>query len=505
MAIAIPGIEPDVAPGAMDDTSMFDTPAQKFSVEQRATFCGSSDPKSTMFVTEFAIPTECTMPLAVTTTPDGNVWFAQSNTGNIAMFDPSTQNFTEYNNPFWADADRTVNWGMDYSSDGSIWFTDGEKAALWKFDIDTKEYTRVPYPTIEDSLPQRLKILDTQIIVNDFAGNKLDILDSRDSISSIKHTSIESPHQQSFTSDFVIDGDDIWYTNWSQLGGYLIQLDYLEYMTDLDTSDQDLSILDYIVQYQLPAELAVPSSVTIDALGRIWISDTNSSGFYSFDPTSQEFIRYVTAEPIVETYGNKTGVILTPVSRPYWMDTDDMGRIVFNLQTANNIAVMDPRSEMLVEYHIPSRNPAWADCDDGTRLFLGDCGIAQVLDFTVSGELIWFTEWVENNIGVVDTSLALPITINLESDVVTIQSDRPTSLDVTISSESVSKIIISPASAGIDVQVGQDTTSDISGDISRDITLDIVAQDVEPGTYKVLVGAQLDDITVSKFITVTVL
>ena len=55
-------------------------------------------------------------------------------------------------------------------------------------------------------------------------------------------------------------------------------------------------------------------------------------------------------------------------------------------------------------------------CDPGTGIMSADCGIAQIFDFTIDGEKIWFTEWVENNIGVVDTSVPLPLEIQLESD-----------------------------------------------------------------------------------------
>ena len=45
-----------------------------------------------------------------------------------------------------------------------------------------------------------------------------------------------------------------------------------------------------------------------------------------------------TAQPMFETYGNQTGIIKSPISRPYWIETnDESGRLVFNEQTANNI------------------------------------------------------------------------------------------------------------------------------------------------------------------------
>ena len=77
------------------------TPADNFPYAQRAQFCGTSSAKSNTFVKEYKIPTECTQPLAITTDPQGNVWFAEANTGRIAMFDPATETFTDYENPTW--------------------------------------------------------------------------------------------------------------------------------------------------------------------------------------------------------------------------------------------------------------------------------------------------------------------------------------------------------------------------------------------------------------------
>ena len=47
---------------------------------------------------------------------------------------------------------------------------------------------------------------------------------------------------------------------------------------------------------------------------------------------------------MLSTYGNQTGIIKSPISRPYWIEADDQGRLVFNEQTSNNISVMDPKS-----------------------------------------------------------------------------------------------------------------------------------------------------------------
>ena len=117
-----------------------------------------------------------------------------------------------------------------------------------------------------------------------------------------------------------------------------------------------------------------------------------------------------TSIPTIDSYGNASGVIKNPVSRPYWIEHSD-GNLIMNEHNANRIGVFNPSSETLVEYTVPSRNPNWADCEG-----IDYCGVAQVFDFAAYGEKIWFTEWVENNIGVVDTSIPLPFSIDIDKE-----------------------------------------------------------------------------------------
>ncbi|MFB5629120.1 MAG: lyase, partial [Nitrosarchaeum sp.] len=153
------------------------TPADNFPVAQREQFCGSGNAKSTVFVKEYSIPTVCTNPLAIVTDYNGNVWFAQSNTGKLAKFDPIKNSFTEFDNPMWPKNGRSMIWGIDYSPDGSIWYTDESFDSVWQFSIADKKYQRIDYPSTGDSLPQKLKVYGSQIVINDFTGNKLTFLD----------------------------------------------------------------------------------------------------------------------------------------------------------------------------------------------------------------------------------------------------------------------------------------------------------------------------------------
>ena len=511
------GLQSMMTPPEQDtpDLTLTGTPADNFPDEQRAQFCGSSDAKSTNYVKEFSIPTLCTNPLAIVTDYDGDVWFTQTNTGKLAKFDPTTEIFTEYDNPSWPPGARSMMWGIDYAPDGNIWFTDESNDLVWKFSTIDEKYDRLAYPSEGNSLPQKLRIDGSQIIINDFTGNKLTLLQMGQFGNDVNYLSIPSPIDESVTADFAIDVDDnIWYTNWLyQQGGALIKFNQNGYRDSVASLDEQfLPLIDFIEVYQLPVEFLTPNGMVITNDGTIWMADTTSSSFFNFDPITEQFIQYVTADPLLSTYGNQTGIVKTPISRPYWVESDDQGRIVFNEQTANNISIMDPKSQSLIEYHVPSKNPGWGDCDPGTGMMLSDCGVAQIFDFTVDGEKIWFTEWVENNIGVVDTSVPLPLEIQFESNSITLTPGNSQGFNFGVSSKSpqdlsdVSLILSSTHDfLNVDLIDNSPQTFQLDSDAPRPISTTIHAsEDAMPGTYKILLGVQLSDVAISKYVTVTI-
>ena len=491
------------------------TPADNFSDTDRPRFCGSGNAKSTDFVTEYSIPTECTNPLAIVADYDGNVWFTQTNTGKLAKFDSNTEIFTEYDNPTWPKNGRSMMWGIDYAPDGSVWFTDEAFDSVWKFSTIDEKYDRFGYPSEDDALPQRLAITGSQIIVNDFTGNKLTFFDLGQSADEIQYISLPSPIDNSVTADFTLDeNNNVWYTNWLfQQGGVLVKFDYNGYRNAVQESGKEFFAGDMFTEiYQLPVELLTPNGAVMSNDGKIWLADTTSSSFFSFNPITEEFTQFITADPLLSAYGNQTGVIKNPISRPYWIDSDEQGRIIFNEQNANNISVFDPKSNLLVEYHVPSKNPYWGDCDPGTGMMLADCGLAQIFDFAIDGEKIWFTEWVENNIGVVDTSVPLPLEIQLESETISISPGDSRHLNFIVSSKSSdavlgNSLILSSSHDFLNVEVSHDSSESfqlIPGTPHPIHTNISASEDAVSGTYKILVGAQSSDIAIGKFITVTI-
>jgi len=469
------------------------TPADNYPDNKRPTFCETNaTAKSNKYITEFKIPTACTQPLGITTDPVGNVWFTESNTGNLGKFELSSKTFQEFTNAQWQKGEKSMMWGLGTAQDGNIWFTDSQHNLVWKFNPIDKSYTRFTFPKsagTEGSFPQMLLIDGKNVYVNDFTGKKIGVFTTDYSGPDLGVTSIPSPGNYNFTSTMITDSNgNVWYTIWIyQQGGDLVKYDQ---KTGNST------------QYSLPQEIQAPNGITIDSEGKLWIMDTASSFFFDFDPTSKQFTKHLTSPPPTSSYGNASGLIKTPISRPYWNHFDDKGRLWFNEQVANSLGVYDPSTQSLVEYLVPSKNPNWSDC--GT---LQDCGVAQVLDFAVAHNKVWFTEWVENNIGVLDSSIALPIEVNSPDTSITIQRGHNATISLNINpleelTSSVSIITSNTAGAQNISIISQEPQVMVDKSTTAKVTISADNFAVT-GTYKILVGARYQDITISKYVDVT--
>ena len=144
-------------------------------------------------------------------------------------------------------------------------------------------------------------------------------------------------------------------------------------------------------------------------------------------------------------------------------------------------------------------------------LMVADCGLAQIFDFTVYGEKIWFTQWVENNIGVVDTSVPLPVEIQLGSETMSISTGGMEHVPVLVypkTNDSLgASVILSSSHDFLKTKLTHDSTEtfQLDSDEPETIHVDIMAtDDAVAGTYKILVGVQTSDVAVSKYVTVTI-
>jgi len=264
------------------------TPADNFPEEQRSKFCGTGNAKSNNYVKEYKIPTDCTLPQAIITDPEGNIWFTESNTGRVAKFDPVLESFTEYNNPGWPKNGYSMMWGMDYAPDGTIWFTEEKYHSVWKFNIQDREYQRFSFQSEDDAFPQRLEIHGSQLIINDFKGNKIVFSDyalygkevSKFTPDKTLYSySLPSNNPNAVTADFTIEGENLWYTNWVLNGtGILTKINQTELNILIQNDEAELKFN----LFTLPANLNTPNGITADNNGNIWLADSSSSLFFKF-------------------------------------------------------------------------------------------------------------------------------------------------------------------------------------------------------------------------------
>ncbi len=475
------------------DLTITGTPADNYPDNKRTTFCESGGAKSSRYITEFKIPTACTQPLAITTDSSGIVWFTESNTGNVAKFDSSAKTFEEFKNLQWQKGEKSMMWGIDFAADGNLWYSDSQHSLIWKFNPQQKDYSSFVFPKTagQDVFPQMLVTDGNNILVNDFTGRKIAVFGTDQTGSALQATKIPSPGNYNFTSTMVADANGkIWYTVWIyQQGGSLVSY-------DPKTGNS--------TEFTLPPGINAPNGISVDSSGKLWITDTASSFFFNFDPQSKQFSKFVTSPPPASTYGNSSGLIKTPISRPYWNHFDDKGRLWINEQVANSLGVFDPTKESLVEYLVPSKNPNWSDC--GT---FQDCGVAQVLDFTVDHNKVWFTEWVENNIGLLDPSASLPFDISTSLSSITLHRGQNATILLTLTpNEQLSSTvdILTSHTAGLhNISV---TSSDqkITLDKPKSVIINITADNFAlSDSYKVLVSVRYQDVTISKFVTVTIM
>ncbi len=479
------------APDIKEQVELTGTPADNYSPDERDQHCGNSEAKSNLYIQEFNIPTLCTQPLSIITDSDGKIWFAQTNTGNLAMFDPDSEEFTEYENDQWDLKRASMIWGIFYTQDDEIWFTDDAHGSLWKFSIPEKKYFKFDIPTDKGkSYPQKIGFYNDNFVINDFTGNQVVVLKHSDlDENKIIPASISIP-EGFFTSQASVDSEgNIWFVMWKyQKESILVKANSITHETE---------------QFSLPASISAPNGVSIGPSGNIWIADTASSSFYSFDPENTKVVEFVTSHSPIWTYGNSSGLIKTPITRPYWNDFDPDGNMWFNQQTANRLAVFNPVSESLVEYDIPSKNSKWADCGE-----MEDCGTSQSFGFTFEDQKVWFTEWVENKIGVLDTSVTIPIILDMTQDNITINRGEDKEILVTVmpkTNQSIELVFSGNTSSELIKVKADNKPRQISNQpLQVPVTIH-VDEKIEPGQYKVLLGTQIPGASVSSYVTVTVI
>lgn len=198
ITISLPGILP-----SDDIFTSTGTPSDNFPDAQREQLCGVGNAKSTFFVTEYKIPTNCVQPLAITVDPQDDIWFTETNTGMIAKFNPDSESFIEYDNSLWPDGAHSMMWGLSYFHDDSFWFTDETFSSIWKFSIFDQSYKSIQYPVGDQSSPHEIKSVNSNLIVSEYSNGFVSFFSPTDTSASFFNIPQILPN--SVVQDFTVD------------------------------------------------------------------------------------------------------------------------------------------------------------------------------------------------------------------------------------------------------------------------------------------------------------
>jgi virginiamycin B lyase len=154
--------------------------------------------------------------------------------------------------------------------------------------------------------------------------------------------------------------------------------------------------------FQLTKEAGIPISIIEDNKEKLWINDHATSLFFKFDPKSSQIKKYSTSLPSTR---NNTS------SLPYFNEYRE-GKIWFNGHEGNTIGYFDPENDTMVEYHIPTRSKIWGNTSNPLKFAIDNTGS------------IYFTEWTENKIGILNSSGIdkIPILMNISKNVIELNS-----------------------------------------------------------------------------------
>ncbi|MFN4336243.1 MAG: hypothetical protein ACK4FV_01500 [Candidatus Nitrosocaldus sp.] len=491
--------------------------------------CGDGIVRSNSFVKEYMLPVECAMPVGITVDDKtGIVWLASSVTNSIFRLDPSIGRFDEFKIPSQGGPNKEIvniplpMWALALDGYGRLWITDTENNSLWMFNTSMipemgtdqtpsteifKEFKLQKAEPFGTSMPIDMRISNDRLWFVGVYSKHIGMVDLN--TLELVEIPIDVDLNALGTMDVDMEGN-VWFT--------ALTLGTKGMLYRLDPESKEIK------SYDLP--IGSPVGISIDeARGLMWINDHGSNLFISFNPSTDEVVRYSTSLPArytniglyedcIKNGSSRLECSGYPVSLPYWNAMDRKGRVWFNEHQGNTIAVFNPDSATLIEYNIPSYNKAWGNCEGYNE----PCGIANALRFALQDDggkvKVWFTEFTENKVGILDPDAKeLPFTVSVDRDTIKVRNGETARIKVSI--EAREPVMVDMLASGSIEASGRLSKSKLSAEYdeytvrfdtqsSKIVTLTLTPNGLESGEYTLTIGARSDEVAYSKVIRLIV-
>ncbi|MDE1852852.1 MAG: cupredoxin domain-containing protein [Thaumarchaeota archaeon] len=354
-------------------------------------------------VKEYLIPTPRALPLGITTTSDGLVWFTENNLGAIGSFNPQNDSWREYRSPSIPANSSFPAIGFQMYAiapdrQGDVWFTSWEGDQLVEFrpqNMSFKPYVLGPGNfTIRNKEPYGLLVQNGSVWFSEYNGNALGRLDLSNGNITEYHvpcTCVAGP---------IVGGPNgtIWFTipesPVGKLGSFDPATGKLEVAGNL-TFDNGQDSMDS------------PTGIAEGPNGTIWVADHALDVVYRLGPLLPA------SGSAVKAFWNTPLPGAAQRTEPFGIVVAPNGDAWFAEQNANRIGVLRPDGTM-TEYIVPT-------------------GSSFPSELAIDGQgRVWFTEGTANRLGMIDPSAPLPFNISLPSRHVTLEGGTTYTLNMAL-------------------------------------------------------------------------
>jgi virginiamycin B lyase len=466
-------------------------------------FCGmNSTQNNNSFISEYSLPQKCEMPLGILADND-SIWYISTKLGHLGKLNINDNNSQEFRIPVWDSrskpTDISQTWDIKSDSKGNIWFTDEKQNGIWRYEQDSNRFSFFPAPERPSGFGT---IYPVSIILNDdelyFAGIRSKSLWFAN-VSDLKNNSSEAISNISLpVSSFKGIDPDLVSTGSIELDKdrNVLWISMLAFGVKGQLLKFDLSSRTF-TSYDLPPHLDSPVGISIDEKGNPWITDHGTSIFFMVNSTDGKVTEFSTS-PLSRISANipkEFGYTL-----PYWIKRDSTGNLWFNEHVGNKIARFNPRDGTLVEYWIPTQNNLWAPCAPNES----PCGISNALQFSIGkNNQIWFSEWTENKLGMLNGSKPLSFVVDTNSKEYNVTRGETIEIPLRISAKSpvnlkmiASSTFTSTGSFGnSSISFSQDTLKMNPGETKNVTFLVTPSDELATGDYTVMLGAENEEIS----------
>src|ERR671910_828683 len=479
-----------------DQFSQFENASKNQAILQFQTqFCGiNSTPHSNSFISEYPLPQKCEMPLGILAEND-SIWYISTKLGHLGKFNIKDNTSQEFTIPVWDSrsklTDISQTWDVKSDSKGGIWFTDEKQNGIWPYEQDSNSFSFFPVPERPSGFGT---VYPVSIVLNDdeiyFAGIRSKSLWFAN-VSDLKNNSSEGISNISLPlSSFKGTDPDLVSTGSIEIDRdrNVLWISMLAFGVKGQLFKFDLSSRTFTT-YDLPPHLDSPVGIAIDKKGNPWVTDHGTSIFFMVNSTNGKVTEYSTS-PLLISSAN--GPNVSGDTLPYWIKMDPAGNLWFNEHVGNKLARFNNTDGTLVEYRIPTQNTFMSP------------GISNTLQFSIGkNNQIWFSEWTENKLGMLNGSKALPFVVDTSSTEYTAKKGETIEIPLVISA--IDKVNIKMIASSTFTKTGsfgnstfsfsQESFSMNSGETKNITFLVTPSNDLATGDYTIMIGAENNEVS----------